>query len=1139
MGFLDNVRVWGDVLDEALDEKAAPSLGEVHLGLSASIYSDPSEFFRRTLITRHMADALEGVAEALLGGGGSKLVMLQSLFGGGKTHTLLAIYHAFRSPAALLEAKAEDRETAERVRRLAEKISRAGRVRVVVVDGYFSQLAPTPVNPLEVPGGYRVRTVWGSIAHQLGRYGEVRENDERLLVPQADVIAGLLAGEPVLILIDEIAHYAASLKASGDKELRDYADQVISFMETLAKAVEISRRSALIVSLPVEERSGRIEVEERYKPVINVVLSIYKSVSRVASRRILPVAPRDIPNILRVRIFESISRGAARAVSASLARLYSAEENRDIFGPDAVRVAHRVAETYPFHPAYIDVLVDIVDKHEGLQKTRDAIRITRKVVRRLKAEGSNAELVMPFHIDVEDREIRGVLFHHPLYRQFEAVVSEDIAERTKRYDRPELAKTVAKTVLVRTFVYAGSTKHHQLYPDRHEAVLASFEPAMARSQGLQPKDYVDALEWAANNLVYMLSEGGRYWFTIIASPVRMVEMTARSIDDYDALREVRRIAEMLLTRSPQEIVSGRRRAQRRTVKSPFDVAASRVLTEPEPVDHDSRRYILLAVLSPLKDGEIERLIYELPNGGRRRYANTVYLVFPRDTSRVLEMLGFAKQRIACEKVEEELDLHYTDSEVREVMKSKLEKYCKGEDGVEGKLAVNVLQGLNTVAYPQYDEQAHRNTFGLAPTLVADTLVESATRALKSVKPQKLYDDLDFEILDHLLSRIGVHLSEGDSPKPVSDVIDYFYSNTRLPMATERAIEDALIDGVKKLMIGIRRGDKLFYKKVYECRSARDCKPPSVDEGEAPREVDPKDLVLPWRIALLEQAESLKGVREERIPGGLRRVWHAFYLDGELIPVDQALQQLDPDTLRYLPLVRITEIVEEGVDVKLDNYEITALPGEEVALTVLVERVGEYSGEIRLEATGGELNRRTLRIAGDSGSASVEWRIRAPEEPGTYSYELRVLGPSGEQLRSATLTLIVRPKGRERARGAPPRGAKISLIEVEVPKLNLKPLGILRSKLGPWTIVENAELELEAEENDARPRITICLNGVSLEDLERIFLAVVQRYNLLIKRLRYRIRLRPRTGNYIVAPELTEAEARELENYLTYYTHEGD
>lgn len=1140
MGFLNHVRLWSDVLESKLDEKAAPSLGGVHLNKEATMYSDPVEFFRRTLVTRYMVEALEGVADALLDKRGNKLIMLLSLFGGGKTHTLLAVYHAFRSPASLLEAKTEDSDTKERLRRLVERLSEIGSIRVVVLDGYFSELAPTPVNPLIVPGGYKVQSLWGSLAHQLGRFGDVRENDEKLLAPPADVLAKLIGDKPVLILMDELAYYVVALKSSGDPRLRDYADQVLAFVESLAKTIDLSRRSVLIVSMPIEEKAEGPEVEERYKPQLNVVTSLYKSVSRIASRRIVPVAPSDVPSILKVRIFEDIDHKAAKAAFSNLVKLYRVEENREVFGEDAVRKAHLVEKTYPFHPSYIDTLVDIVDKHEGLEKTRDAIRITRKVVRKLAEEKSPAELVMPFHINMEDREIRGALLSHELYRQYAAVVEEDVVERTKSYEKPELAKTITKTILVKTFVYAGLTRYHQLYPDKHEVIMSSFEPSMTRALNLQPKDYLDTLEWASSNLVYLLSEGGRYWFTQFASPIKRVEMTARDVDDHEALKKVEEYAWKLLTKPYGEVVSGsRRRGQGRGIAGlPFNTGSSLVLVEPRPVDHDSRDYIVVAVLSPIREGEVEKIIYETTSGGSRKYANTVYLIYPRDNNNVSQMLGFAKHLIACDIVSEGINSIYNDNEIREVMKRKLEKYCKGMEGMEGKLVINILAGLNLVAYPSFNEDNHRNTFRTADASMADTIIETATRALKGIRPPKLYDELDFEQLKYMLSHVGIDLPEGKSTRLVSDIIDYFYSNPRLPMVKEEAIKDALLDGIKRLEIGAKRSDRIFFKKVYECESRQGCNPPSVEEGEVPHSLESDDLVLPWRTALQEQLEGLKGVREERVAGGIRRMWYASYIDGSLMPVAKALDSLDLETLRYSPLVRVVELIEEGIDVKLDKYEITASPGEEVTATILIERIGEFKGDLTLMATNGELSSNALTISDERSSEKVDWRIKVPEEPGTHSYEVRVMKSYEEVLKSVSLKIIIKPRGRGVVKGVPPKGTKLSLIEVGVSTFNFKPLRIIDSKFGSECEVEEAILELEAEIAGRKPKVTLRLGGVALDDVKSIFPSIAQRYGISMKHMEYRIRLRPRDRDYIVAPEFTEDEGKDVESYMTYYVFEG-
>ena len=1138
MGFLNHVGLWEDVLEPCLDEKAAPSLGGVHLGSEERIYSNSVEFFRRTLITCHMVEALENVVDALAGRGGNKLIMLLSLFGGGKTHTLLTIYHAFRNPTALLDARTVDEEMREHLQRLTGELSKIGEVRIVVLDGYFSELMPNPVNPLQVPG-YKVQTIWGSLAHQLGRFGDVRENDEKLLAPPADIIAKLLGDKPVIIFIDEIADYIVKLKSAGDPTLRNYADQVLSFIESLAKAVDLSRNTVLIISMPVEERRKGLEVEERYKSSFNVIVSIYKSVSRVAARRIIPVSHSDIPSILKVRLFRDIDSKVAKAITSNLARVYSSKENVEIFGEEAVRKAHEVEKTYPFHPSYIETLVSIVDKHEGLEKTRDAIRITRKVVRRLVNTKSDAELIMPFHIDVEDDEIRGTLLSHELYRQYATIVEEDIVERIKSYEKPELAKIIAKTILVKTFVYVGSVRYHQLYPDKHEIMISSFEPNMSRALNIHPKDYLDALNWTASNLVYLLNEGGRYWFTQFASPIRMVEMRARMIDDHEALKKVQYYACELLSKPFEDVVSGTRRCSSKrgeVYRLPFSSSSSMVMLEPKPIDHDSGEYVLLAILSPLKEDEIEKIIYETSGGGSRRNANTIYLIYPRDSNSVSQMLVFAKHLIACEIVSNELDTIYKDSEIREVMRKKLEKYRRGMEGVEGKLVVNILAGLNTVAYPYFDEQAHKNTFKVTEASMADTIIETATRALKNARPPKLYEELDFEELEHMLSQAGIDLAEGNTARPVFDVIDYFYSNPRLPMVRKETIEEALMEGVKCLKIGVRRSDKIYFKKIYEHGDAESRTLPSIEEGEIPDRLEPDDIILPWRRALQEQLEKLKETSEEKVSGGIRRIWHAFYIDGDLIPVAEALEDYDLEILRYSPLVRVVEFIQEGIDVKLDKYKVTVAPGEEIFVNVTIERVGSFKGEVSLSVTEGQLSRERIDIGDQRPSAVIQWRVKAPENPGMYRCEVRATSSSGEILKTVVMTVIGKPRELKVIKGIPPRGTKLLLIEVGVNHFNLKPIGIIESKFSSQCEVEEATLELEAAFDNRSPKVSLTLNSVALEDVKVIFSTITHKYGISIKHMQYKILLKPHGREYIIAPEFSEDEKTELKDYMTCYIY---
>ncbi len=181
--------VWDDVMDETLDTQVAPPElgGDVVSGNAPEIYTDPLEFFRRTYFTESMLDIIEKLVETLEGGERHNIFLIYSLFGGGKTHTLITLYHAFKNPDAMLDPEVlaghDPPERRERIRELAERIRSLGRVRVVPVYGK-GRIGQPSKPPLEV-GPYRVRTVWGGyIAHVLGRYHIVERDDENQTVPE-------------------------------------------------------------------------------------------------------------------------------------------------------------------------------------------------------------------------------------------------------------------------------------------------------------------------------------------------------------------------------------------------------------------------------------------------------------------------------------------------------------------------------------------------------------------------------------------------------------------------------------------------------------------------------------------------------------------------------------------------------------------------------------------------------------------------------------------------------------------------------------------------------------------------------------------------------------------------------------------
>lgn len=168
MGILSHIKnglveVWDDIYDARLDDKAAPDLGDLLRGEEESMYTNPREFFARTYLTKSMENLMEDIAETLKNERSGAIYLLTSLFGGGKTHTQIALYHAFSNPDALREISPQ----------LAAKIAEVGKPIIIVMDGSRADLVPHPKEPYKAEG-FTIKTIWGMLAYKLDAYSKVK-----------------------------------------------------------------------------------------------------------------------------------------------------------------------------------------------------------------------------------------------------------------------------------------------------------------------------------------------------------------------------------------------------------------------------------------------------------------------------------------------------------------------------------------------------------------------------------------------------------------------------------------------------------------------------------------------------------------------------------------------------------------------------------------------------------------------------------------------------------------------------------------------------------------------------------------------------------------------------------------------------
>ena len=344
-----NLKPWREVVTPHADVASgryqqaefAADLWQVHLGEGSDEYRKPAEFFRRTFLTESLKRLLVGGVQRLSGKGGDPVVQLQTNFGGGKTHSMLALYHLFGGAApgdlagvdeVLAEAGVKSLPTTKRVVLVGNKIS--------------------PGNPVTKRDCTVVRTLWGELAYQLGgpkAFARIAKDDEKATSP-GDVLRELFVEYgPCLILVDEWVAYARQLHDQSDLPAGGFETQ-FSFAQALTESAKLAKNCLLVVSLPASDTPGSAACSARRRRGRrhSRARSSRSSAQRCWTRRIV-MAPGDGGRGLRNRSSPPVRADPGRHVQA--ARPNCARLRRSLSGsigrvPAGVS-QRRLREAYP------------------------------------------------------------------------------------------------------------------------------------------------------------------------------------------------------------------------------------------------------------------------------------------------------------------------------------------------------------------------------------------------------------------------------------------------------------------------------------------------------------------------------------------------------------------------------------------------------------------------------------------------------------------------------------------------------------------------------------------------------------------------------------------------------------------------
>ena len=522
-----NLKPWREVMKPHADVISGESrmadfaadLTQVVEGNAPAQYQNPAFFYQYTYITAGTRELLLNVARRLQGKGGDPVIQLQTGFGGGKTHTMLAVYHMAKSgPDVALLMGLKDLLRSERLLNVP-------RCPVAVLDGVH--LGPAEPKHVKLEDGRKLaaNTLWGVLAAELGGvagYEAIRASDEAGVSPGKEALIELLkAAAPCVILIDELVAYVRQFN-EGEKLLGGTFASNLSFIQALTEAVKSVDGAVLLASLPESVREVGGTQGQKTLDAVSQHFGRLQALWR-------PVEREESFEIVRRRLFEDPSSVAEREkVCDAFCKLY--QEKGECFPSEAQQAAYRekLLRSYPIHPEVFDELYANWTTLERFQRTRGVLKMMSNAIHYLWAHDNKDLMILPGSLPLGDVQTQGI-FTEPLTNTgWPSIISTDIDGegseaaaldlKNTRYGAISACRRVARTVFLATAPGTSTDMHRGI--GLKSLMLGTVSP------GEEPAAYQDALHDLCKVCHFLYADGeDRAWFGVAANLT--TEMQAR------------------------------------------------------------------------------------------------------------------------------------------------------------------------------------------------------------------------------------------------------------------------------------------------------------------------------------------------------------------------------------------------------------------------------------------------------------------------------------------------------------------------------------------------------------------------------------------------------------------------------------
>lgn len=509
---------WRDVIEphpdvaqgRYLNAEFAADLAQVARGEGAMEYVDPVEFFARTYVTEGMKGLLVQAIKRFTGRDGEPVLQLKTSFGGGKTHSLLALFHM-----------AKCHLSPDKLPNLRETLDEAGidvlpDAKVAVLVGTALEPARSR-RPANLPG-VTINTLWGEMAAQLAiaankpeLYDYVKESDKKGVSPGSIALKQLFDDcGPCLILMDELVAYAKKLYGVDGLPAGSF-ENFISFIQEITEAASASRNSMVVASIP----ESNVEIGgEGGKKALEAIEHTFGRKESIWK----PVAANEGFEVVRRRLFLDCKDTAKRdQVCAAFSRMYQTNSGDFPIAAKEVDYQNRMKACYPIHPEVFDRLYEEWATLEKFQRTRGVLRLMAAVIHELWMANDAAAMIMPGSLTLDMPNVREELIRYlPNPETWNAVFDSEIDgknsqpyrldKNNQRYGKRMAARRVSRTIML------GSA------PTVRAQSIRGIEASRIRLGIVQPgesiADFNDALSNLRNSLTYLYSDsaGNRYWY---------------------------------------------------------------------------------------------------------------------------------------------------------------------------------------------------------------------------------------------------------------------------------------------------------------------------------------------------------------------------------------------------------------------------------------------------------------------------------------------------------------------------------------------------------------------------------------------------------------------------------------------------